>query len=738
MDNITEAIDALTLKPLKSTSFQRIQILSELKNKYADMPQPLRFGAVMYELLDRVDVPVCDCDLIAGRCPDKTLDDGEEELYGQFTADERNLYKTTVFDTGHCTLDWEELINSGLTGLRERAERSLNSHSEQDKKVFLRGAIAFYDAVINYISRYAAAAELNGNCDLAVCLRALTKNAPKNFRQALQLCWIVTLIDCAYVTANPTLCVGRLDRYLYPLYKAGLNDGSLTREEAGRLITDYYCKHNLIMGRGEHQLGDETNTTGWSRILNFDAPQYLALAGTDENGSPVVNDLTQLMVECIVPRFKNPVVVIRYYEGMANDYPLLWTEICKKALASSSMMIYNDNDTIAAFTAMGVPEKDARNYEHFGCNWAGLGKDSCWMLLPPHSNHFYPEMSDSERSHLATHYMRTNSPGGWAEDFMLAFKSVASGRFEDIDQLYDAFLSRLRAFVRLKLERIKLEIDVRRRRPSAVLTLGDCFRIPPIEKAEANNASAAKYYFEIQSFLCIASVIDCFVAVDQLVCKEKRLTARQLIEAVEADFNGFDEILAMCRNAEKFGSDGELSNFHAEKLAGGYLAVVREEALPYAEKYNIILSPSIQSDTRNVSMGALFGATPDGRKAGEPFSLNSRPSLGSCTGGITGMLSSLLHLPMRGFASGSLNLDVQPEAFKDEMGLTIFKNLLKAYFDNGGLHVQVSCQDVNQLIDAKAHPEKHRDLMVRVTGYSGIFVDMARHVQDYVIERMKK
>ena len=141
MDNITEAIDALTLKPLKSTSFQRIQILSELKNKYADMPQPLRFGAVMYELLDRVDVPVCDCDLIAGRCPDKTLDDGEEELYGQFTADERNLYKTTVFDTGHCTLDWEELINSGLTGLRERAERSLNSHSEQDKKVFLRGAM---------------------------------------------------------------------------------------------------------------------------------------------------------------------------------------------------------------------------------------------------------------------------------------------------------------------------------------------------------------------------------------------------------------------------------------------------------------------------------------------------------------------------------------------------------------------------------------------------------------------
>lgn len=108
-------------------------------------------------------------------------------------------------------------------------------------------------------------------------------------------------------------------------------------------------------------------------------------------------------------------------------------------------------------------------------------------------------------------------------------------------------------------------------------------------------------------------MIDCFVAVDQLVCKEKRLTARQLIEAVEAvlmDLTKFSPCAEMLRNRQRWRAE----QFSREKLAGSYLAVVREEALPYAEKYNIILSPSIQSDTRNVSMGALFGATPDGRK----------------------------------------------------------------------------------------------------------------------------
>ena len=267
MDNVSEAIEALTNKPIKSTSFQRIKIFASLKDKYASMPQPERFGHIMYDFLSQVDVPVADNDVIAGRYVDQTLNEEEEKFFREFTQDQNNVYKTSVFETGHCTLDWEDLINSGLTGLKKRAEDSLKLKTQEDKKIFLRGAIKFYDAVINFINRYADNALRCGKSEIAAVLRSLTQGAPESFKAAVQLCWIVAFIDCAYITYNPTLSVGRLDRYLYPLYKKDIESGKLNREEAKAIILDYYCKHNLIMGRGEHQLGDDATTTGFSRIL---------------------------------------------------------------------------------------------------------------------------------------------------------------------------------------------------------------------------------------------------------------------------------------------------------------------------------------------------------------------------------------------------------------------------------------------------------------------------------------
>lgn len=117
-------------------------------------------------------------------------------------------------------------------------------------------------------------------------------------------------------------------------------------------------------------------------------------------------------------------------------------------------------------------------------------------------------MTEDEREKLEVHYMRTNSSGGWVEDFTKAFKTVTQEKESfDIDDLYSAFFKRVREFVRIKLDRIRLELIVRNRHPSKILTFGDCFRIQPVLTATANNASAAKYHFEIQSFMCFASVV---------------------------------------------------------------------------------------------------------------------------------------------------------------------------------------------------------------------------------------
>ena len=145
----------------------------------------------------------------------------------------------------------------------------------------------------------------------------------------------------------------------------------------------------------------------------------------------------------------------------------------------------------------------------------------------------------------------------------------------------------------------------------------------------------------------------------------------------------------------------------------------------------------MQSDTWHLKMGMDYGATVDGRLAGTPFTQNSRPANGSCKNGITAMLNAMLHLPSDGVLSGALNLDIDKKDFEGERGLAVFGALLSTYLNRGGLHAQVSSLSREDLVDAQKNPHAHRDLRVRVTGYSGVFVDICDRLQNDIIERLK-
>jgi formate C-acetyltransferase len=218
---------------------------------------------------------------------------------------------------------------------------------------------------------------------------------------------------------------------------------------------------------------------------------------------------------------------------------------------------------------------------------------------------------------------------------------------------------------------------------------------------------------------------------------EKKLTLKQLLKAVEANFVGYEDVLALRRNAEKYGMDTPLSNAHAKRISETATGMVIEKSKPYFEKEGLYLSPNIQSDMWHIKMGELYGATPDGRLANTPFSQNMRPSNGAAVNGMTAMFNSMLQIPHNGVVSGALNLDVDKNEFGGEKGEELFSALLAAYFNQGGLHAQISASSVDDLIDAQVHPEEHRDIRVRVTGYSGVFVDCCKRLQDDIIERFK-
>lgn len=733
--NIDEAVAILTQRPMHSADAERILIAYDIKDDFAESPQPVRFAMFLSGILDRVSVPLEDHDLIAGRAVIRELTDTEEDIYRKLLADPDYPYNSFVFGSGHCSYDWEMVIEHGLPGLIRKARNSMESKLDEGRRLFLQSIIHIYEAIQRYLLRYAKAAEGRGMSEVAETLRKSALEKPTDFRTALQLLWIITLIDSSYVTANPTLTLGRLDKLLYPLYRADLDTGRLTREKAADLITDYYCKHNLNMGRGEHQVGDESNTSTWGRIFNFDAPQYLLLGGTDIDGQYTVNDLTSLFVECIQPSFKNPVVVFYYAPEMNIAYPKLWKTLMTKALQSSSLMIYNDSNVKGTFRALGLPWEDFQNYHHFGCNWPSPGSHSYWLHGWPAACTFHAFESTEEAAQISNAYIRSPDRG-WPDVFLGILREVRDDPNVTMETLYGRFRQFLVDFISRKAENGVRELRVRRRKPWAVCFFTDCFTESPIEAGECFSA-CAKYVFALQAFEMFGTVCDCFTVVDALCFRDKNITINELLQAVDANFEGHEQILAMCRRVSKYGSDDAFSNGHVKRISEMMADICREIGTKYWKSDGFFLVPCLQSDTWHLKDGLKYGATPDGRLAGASFSQNARPANGSCTNGLTAMFNSMINIPRDGYLSGALNLDVDPKQFEDDNGIALFGAMLAVYFNRGGLHAQVTSVKAEDLLDAQIHPHLHRDLRVRVTGYSGVFVDICKSLQDDIINRMK-
>ena len=401
-------------------------------------------------------------------------------------------------------------------------------------------------------------------------------------------------------------------------------------------------------------------------------------------------------------------------------------------------MFYNNDGISSPLERIGLDANEAREYEHFGCNWCTTGENGAWIAGGPSADAFFYDLSEAERNKLRYAYKRTNAEHGWAEDFMLALKELAEKDASEasIEGLYALFFERMSKFLDTKLAEMSKQVALRRKRPSSLLTFGDCFYRESLKNAEC-FAAGAKYHFEIHAFMMFGTVADCFNTVEKLVFKEKKLTLSKLIEAAEADFIGYEDVLALCKKVDKYGSDSEASNRHAERLARGSAELAIEKSRPYFEKEGIFLMPSIQSDTWHLKYGEQYGATVDGRRAGKAFSQNTDPAHGAATGGLTATLNSVRSIPKGCAVSGALNVSVDKKDFEGEEGTALFASLLATYFNGGGMHAQVSAVDADKLREAQLDPDAHRDIRVRITGYSGVFVDVCKRLQDDIIERFE-
>ncbi|MBE6930464.1 MAG: hypothetical protein E7463_09300 [Ruminococcaceae bacterium] len=714
---IGECIDALRNKPVNSTYLEKLILADEASALYLNEPQPLTMGKCMNYIAERCSCPVDPHDILVGRFAECIPTEEEEKLLEGLHERWQNnqLEDGTTFlrDGGHTTFDWEEILQLGLAGLEAKAaaelERRRQDGSEPERLVFLEGMKLVYHAYRRYIARYAEACEQAGMEKEAAMCRNLADNPPATFIEGMQLILFVTSIYSIYsARANATLTCGRMDDLLRAYYERDVASGILTREDAGYIIDDFNCKSAIILGRGEHQMsGASGGDTGWFRNPMYDSPTYVIIGGYSNHGDYLTNPLTKLFLERIHPRLENPVYVYRRTRECPADE---WEIACDKLRQNSTLLIYNDEIVVPAMEKGGISSYDARDYTIHGCNWpdvAGLSINIRYIGGP------IPQRIRA--SMFDVH--------GWPVK-----------KFASIDEIYQKIEDDWRAEVR------EYFAEYRANNPeipavSEVLTCSDCFHRGTIEAATAAHL-AVPYRNVLNLLRHVGTAADMMAALEAVVYTDNDpVDLYDMARALNANFLGYEEILKRCKNAPKYGRDDDAADKHAARLMKLLADVTTEESInPETGKRDIPVLCVTIADSNHLYVGNQMPATCDGRRAGEPISENLSPTKGNAES-ITAMLNSVTKIDFDRCTAGALNLRMPKNLVSGEDGLARLMILLETYFEDGGMQVQLSVADTAELRDAQVHPENYPDLMVRITGYSAVFIDMCRKAQDEIIKR---
>ncbi len=707
--SLEEAIRLIREKPVNSTLVERCFLLYEAWYRFEGVPQQIVQGAGLHYVLERASLPIREYDLLVGRFDDHVPTPEEEarlnELWDKRDPDENPI---VIHNPGHITLVLEPIIKDGLVGTiakcEARIEKAKRDNEPEDARLFLDGMLLVYKAIIMYIGRYGDAARAVGNTECAAVCDALCKRAPETFREALQLLLFIYNTYIIYASKwVACLNLGRLDDMLLPLYESDIKKG-VSEDELGAYIDDFSAKMSLHLGRGEHQmagLDPDGEVTGWRRNPVYDSPGYIIIGGYSNTNDQKNNPLSLLFARHIHPLLKNPIYMCRY---TADTYEELWDIICEKIVQNSSVFLYNDETEIPAHLYIGADKEDAYNYSTHPCNWADMGGGSVGI--------------------------------GLMDEGMVTLLNDAlhsDAQLNSVDDVIAALCERYTVGLKKAIAAHKKILNGGSIYGNA-LSVGDCFMGAPLERARGLRNGGAKYPVVYCCLRAIGTATDMVCAIDELVFKKKVCTLSELVKIADNDFVGYGDIHKMCRKAPKYGTGNDIADGIAVRIMNALLDVIdRETTNEHGEREVYPMNVTI-NDSHHIYIGRQYPSTVDGRLRGTAFSENLSPTVG-CATGVTSLLGSVSKLPFERIHSGTLNIRLSRSAVRGENAPAYVKALIKSYFGSGGMQLQFSIADTDELRRAQENPNEYRDLMVRITGYSAVFVDISKPGQEEFIRR---
>jgi formate C-acetyltransferase len=592
-----------------------------------------------------------------------------------------------------------------------------------DRQQELRAMAVAADAVIRFAERHAEKAremarterdgrrrtELERIADVCTHVPA---HAPRDFWEALQYYWFVHLGVITELNTWDSFCPGRLDQHLFPFYRQGLADGTLTREQAQELLECFWVKFNNQPAPPKVGVtAAESGTyTDFANINN---------GGLAPDGSCGVNDLTYLILDVIDEmRLVQPSANIQLSKKNPDRFLRRGLEIVRKGWGQPS--IFNADLVVEELLRQGKGIEDARCGGTSGCVETGaFGKEA--YILTGYFN--LPKVLE----------ITLNNGRDPRTSREIGLRTGDPAAFQSYEELFEAFRRQLRHFVRIKIRGNQvIERLYAKYMPAPFLSIlvDDC-----IARGRDYNDGGARYNSTYIMAVAPGSCTDALSAIKHHVFQEKTLSMRELLDALAADFEGHERTrLLLWNRTPKYGNDDDRADEILEQVFDAFYHEVNGCENTRGGHYRV----NYLSTTCHVYFGSVTGATPDGRRAWEPLSDGISPVQGADRKGPAAVIRSAARLDHARTGGTLLNQKFTPQVAQGEDGLNHLAALVRSYFKMDGHHIQFNVVTAETLKAAQREPEKYRDLIVRVAGYSDYFCDLTPELQNEIIARTEQ
>lgn len=647
------------------------------------------------------------------------------------------LGKVTSGDA-HFAANYPRLLEFGLVDYERRVKEKLDSLDYTDyrniqKSYFYNACLIVIDACKIFAQRYSKLASemaekesnLERKTELLEIAR-ITKKVPyepaSSFQEALQSVWFIQLI--LQIESNGhSLSYGRMDQYVNEYLENDLRKGIIDEDDAVELLSNLWLKTYTV---NKIRPWGHTEFSAGSPLY-----QNVTVGGQTKDKTDATNKASWLILKSVAQsHLTQPNLTVRYHSGLPNDFMNECMEVIKCGFGMPAFN--NDEIIIPSFIEKGVSEEDAYNYSAIGCvetavpgKWGYRCTGMSYVNFP---KTLLIAMNQGKDPKTNTHIIN---------GLNTHFKDIKS--YEELMEKWDVAI---REMTRQSII-IDATCDLVQEENTADV-LGSLMTEDCVERGLNMKKGGAVYDFISGLQVGISNISDSLAAIKKLVFEDKVITTTQLWDALMDNFESEEnqKIRELLIDAPKYGNDNDYVDMLGVEAYNVYIDEMKKYKNTRFGRGPIggVYYGGTSSISANVPQGASTLATPDGRKAGEPLAEGCSPSHGMDVNGPTSVFKSVSKLPTKEITGGVLlNQKVTPTLINKDGNKEKLISLIRTFFNRlDGYHVQYNVVSRDTLIDAQIHPENHKDLIVRVAGYSAFFNVLSKATQDDIIARTEQ